>query len=116
MRGQLISARPPMGARGGIGRRARFRSVFRKEWWFDSTRAHHSLPRRAIVIRAALRGRPFQAFHKPLIAARLQFGLVSSRGRLKRRQKSTAEGEGTVADWTSLRLTWEPRLPRILRI
>jgi|SRR3954451_6373110 hypothetical protein len=29
------------GARGGIGRRARFRSVFRKEWWFDSTRAHH---------------------------------------------------------------------------
>src|SRR5258707_1786708 len=32
----------PMGARGGIGRRARFRSVFRKEWWFDSTRAHHS--------------------------------------------------------------------------
>src|SRR6266403_6300880 len=40
MRGQLISARPPMGARGGIGRRARFRSVFRKEWWFDSTRAH----------------------------------------------------------------------------
>src|SRR5207302_9624144 len=28
-------------ARGGIGRRARFRSVFRKEWWFDSTRAHH---------------------------------------------------------------------------
>src|SRR5204863_4170681 len=42
MRGQLIYARPPMGARGGIGRRARFRSVFRKEWWFASTRAHHS--------------------------------------------------------------------------
>jgi hypothetical protein len=33
--------RLPRRARGGIGRRARFRSVFRKEWWFDSTRAHH---------------------------------------------------------------------------
>jgi putative oxidoreductase len=27
-----------------------------------------------------------------------------------------AEGEGTVADWNSLRLTWEPRLLSILRI
>ena len=35
-------SRLPRRARGGIGRRARFRSVFRKEWWFDSTRAHHS--------------------------------------------------------------------------
>src|SRR6266581_4131702 len=51
LEGRLISRRPsrrvksrrvPRGARGGIGRRARFRSVFRKEWWFDSTRAHHS--------------------------------------------------------------------------
>ena len=41
-RGGLSPACRSMGARGGIGRRARFRSVFRKEWWFDSTRAHHS--------------------------------------------------------------------------
>src|ERR1700738_1687631 len=27
-----------------------------------------------------------------------------------------AEGEGILADWTSLRLTWEPRLLSILRI
>src|SRR5690606_4160979 len=29
---------------GGIGRRARFRSVFRKEWRFESSSGHHSIP------------------------------------------------------------------------
>src|SRR5207244_13304220 len=42
------------GARGGIGRRARFRSVFRKEWWFDSTRAHHRSPQMAETLKTSL--------------------------------------------------------------
>jgi hypothetical protein len=29
---------------GGIGRRARLKIVFRKEWGFDSLHGHHSRP------------------------------------------------------------------------
>src|SRR5205807_9938918 len=66
----------PMGARGGIGRRARFRSVFRKEWWFDSTRAHHSpLIRRWFGDMQPADALP--TFTKPLIARARSLALAS---------------------------------------
>src|SRR4051812_40698068 len=91
------------GARGGIGRRARFRSVFRKEWWFDSTRAHHSLL-------CQIEDHPqLSGYWLPVS------GRISQSGRQKRPRSMSAHG-GETMDWTSLRLTWEPRMLSILRI
>src|SRR5205085_4413873 len=106
MRGQLISARPPMGARGGIGRRARFRSVFRKEWWFDSTRAHHLRD-----IRKSSPGR-FAAAEPSGCGPLAGFVKIPRRGRIE----PHGEKGGVMADWATMRLTWEPRMLSILRI
>ena len=38
---QKLPSLKPGRARGGIGRRARLRIWFRKEWRFKSSRAHH---------------------------------------------------------------------------
>src|SRR5436309_1535568 len=62
------------GARGGIGRRARFRSVFRKEWWFDSTRAHHSPPCQAVVIGVAPPGVSFPGISQTVDCPRVAIG------------------------------------------
>src|SRR3954471_216431 len=85
------------GARGGIGRRARFRSVFRKEWWFDSTRAHHSIFLRRCQSLASehssTRRRPAKPRALPPLAQR----------------RLQSEGV-SMTDWASLRLAWEPRM------
>src|SRR5690349_17968583 len=98
------------GARGGIGRRARFRSVFRKEWWFDSTRAHQ--PKNRLSAARWQHGFVIQPHNcRPLPAVKL--GLRSSGPRAAPR---IMLGRETVFDWATLRLTWEPRMLSILRI
>ncbi len=100
-RGRLISRRPnrrprrrfidSTGARGGIGRRARFRSVFRKEWWFE---LHSGAPFDRLLFRSS---------HFP-------YDLQQAAS------EAAAGTSGGMMDWSNLRRNWEPRLLSVLRI
>jgi putative oxidoreductase len=78
--------------------------VFRKEWWFDSTRAHHSSellgPGEALVVTQPNNCDDPRGFKVELCEP----------------CEDPFLGERTVFDWANLRPIWEPRMLSILRI